>query len=116
MQHNFELVKILPGFNLFDKFKKDLIEVKNELIKVLNEKLDRLTDTEKLDKELKELRDCINNNQLKAEEKFYEHQDNFININKMIENFQNAFYSCNVVFFFIKIIVQNEIIYLYFLA
>jgi hypothetical protein len=38
---------------------------------------------------LNELREYIQNNELKTEEKFYEHQDNFNNINKIINKFKD---------------------------
>ena len=91
------------------------------LIKGPKDALNGKTDTKELEDNLKGLRDYIKNwftsfplsffyfdfyshfisNQAKTEEKFYEHQENFKNINKMIENFQNAFYSCYV-FYLLK--------------
>ena len=41
-----------------------------------------------------------NSNEVKTEEKFYEHQENFKKINKMIENFEETLY--NKVLFYIN--------------
>ena len=37
-------------------------------------------------------------NHTKTEDKFYEHQEKFKNINNMIKTFQDAFYNCKVIF------------------